>query len=80
MRKEHTLKAHNYKALKRIFGNTECIKGQWNAIHILYWLFAIVRVITSMTRTSSKSEKVIIHTKFWSDHLANLGVDGRIIL
>jgi hypothetical protein len=28
MRKEHTLKAHNYKALKRIFGNTECIKGQ----------------------------------------------------
>jgi len=48
--------------------------------------FAIVSVITSMTRTSSKCEKVIIHTKFWSenikerDHLANLGVLRRTVV
>jgi len=39
-----------------------------------------------MTKTSSECEKVIIHTKFWSenikerDHLANLGVQGRTIV
>jgi hypothetical protein len=27
LRKEHTLKAINYKVLKRIFGNTESKKG-----------------------------------------------------
>jgi hypothetical protein len=54
-------------------------------MHILYWLFA-VSVIMSMTRTSSKFEKVIIHTKFWwekikeRDYLANLGVQGRRVV
>jgi hypothetical protein len=27
LRKEHTLKAFNYKVLKRVSGNTESIKG-----------------------------------------------------
>ena len=86
LRKEHRLKALNYKVLKRVFGNTDSIKEWWITIHILYRLFAVVSVITSMTKTSSECEKVIIHTKFWSenikerDHLANLGVQGRTIV
>jgi hypothetical protein len=59
------LKALNNIVLKRVFGSTESIKGWWITMHVLYWLFAVVSVITSMTRTSSKCEKVIIHTKFW---------------
>lgn len=82
--KRTILKALNYIVLKRIFINTESIKGWWITIHIRYWLFAIFSVITSMMRTSRKCEKVITHTKFWSgnikerDHLANFGVQGRI--
>jgi hypothetical protein len=85
LRKEHTLTTLNNIVLKRVFGNTESIKGWWITMHILYWLFA-VSVIMSMTRTSSKCEKVIIHTKFWWEnikeryHLANVGVQGRTVV
>jgi hypothetical protein len=96
LKDEHRLRVFENRVLRRIFGpKRDGVTGEWRRLHNeelndLYSSPNIIRVIKS--RRNSWTAHVArmgdweVHTGFWwrdlrdGDHLADPGIDGRIIL